>query len=173
MKAMVQRLRSGGVALCLGGLVLGGCAPTVANHGWRLDPAAVAQIQPGKSTRADVQRLLGSPSSVPTFDDASWFYVSQKTEVRSFYQSKVEAQDVLRIDFSRDGVVTDVKQHGLDMAQNISPAPEKTRTMGNELTLVQQFIGNIGRFNSGAAADSAISRAGSAARRGAGGSQNY
>ena len=184
MKAIVRTLGRGGAARCrttsgptvLGPtvlgmtlLALGGCAPTVATHGWRLDPAAVAQIQPGKSTEADVQRLLGSPSSVATFDNDAWFYVNQKTEVRSFYQSKVESQDVLRVDFNRDGVVADVKQHDLAMAENIEPAPEKTRTMGNELTLVQQFIGNIGRFNSGPAADSATSRAASAARRGIGG----
>ena len=175
MKAIVQRLSRGAAAsrlpvLSLTVLALGGCAPTVVNHGWRLDPTAVAQIQPGKSTEGDVARLLGSPSSVATFDSETWFYVNQKTEVRSFYQSKVDSQDVLRIDFSRDGVVSDVKRHGLAMAENIDPAPERTRTLGNELTLVQQFIGNIGRFNSGPAADSATSRAASAARRGIGGS---
>ena len=169
MKARVSRPRTAAIGLALALAAVSGCAPTVANHGWRLDPTAVAQVQPGKSTQADVQHLLGSPSSVATFDNDTWFYVTQKTEVRSFYQSKVEAQDVLRIDFDKGGVVADLKRNGLDTAENIQPAPEKTRTLGNELTLVQQFVGNIGRFNSGQPADNALSRAGSAARRGVGG----
>jgi hypothetical protein len=41
-----------------------------------------------------------------------------------------------------------VSSHGLEMAQAVNPDPNKTRTMGNELSVVQQFVGNIGRFNS-------------------------
>lgn len=149
------------------------CAPTVDNHGWRVDQAAVAQIQPGVTTRDEVRRLLGSPSSLAPFGDGSWLYVSQKTETRSFYQSTVDAQDVLRVDFDEAGLVTDLEQHGLDMARAIDPADEKTRTLGNELSVVQQFVGNIGRFNSGAEGAGATSRAAGAARRGGPGSAGY
>jgi outer membrane protein assembly factor BamE (lipoprotein component of BamABCDE complex) len=82
-----------------------------------------------------------------TFNDKSWYYVTQRTEQLTFYDTDVAAQDVLRIDFGGDGLVSNVNQRGLEMARNIEPAPEKTRTMGNELTVVQQFVGNIGRFN--------------------------
>ena len=147
------------------------CSPTVANHGYRLDEAAISQIKPGVSDRGEVARLLGSPSSMSTFNDSTWYYISQKVEQRSFYQSRIDSQDVLKIDFDASGKVRDMGQHGLEMAQAIDPAGEKTRTMGNELTLVQQFVGNIGRFNAGDPAESAAaSRAGAAARRGQGGS---
>ena len=33
------------------------------------------------------------------------------------------------------------------MAQNVEPDPNRTPTLGNELTAIQQFLGNIGRFN--------------------------
>jgi len=29
----------------------------------------------------------------------------------------------------------------------VEPSPDSTLTLGNELTLIQQLLGNIGRFN--------------------------
>lgn len=129
-------------------LVMAACTPTVSNHGHQIDPALLAQIQPGTTSREEVTRLLGSPSTIGTFDQESWFYVNQRSEATSFYQADVTQQDVVRIDFDANGIVTDVKKHGLEMAQAVNPDPNRTRTLGNELTVLQQFVGNIGRFNS-------------------------
>jgi outer membrane protein assembly factor BamE (lipoprotein component of BamABCDE complex) len=128
-------------------LLAGACAPTVTTHGYQPDPAAVASIRVGGTSREEVQRLLGSPSSVGTFDGDSWFYVSQRQETRSFYQSQLVQQDVVRIDFDANGIVSNITRRDLAEAQNIEPDPNRTRTMGNELTVLQQFVGNIGRFN--------------------------
>lgn len=129
-------------------LATAACQPTVATHGHQIDPSQLAQIQPGTTSREEVARLLGSPSTVGTFDKESWFYVSQRSEMMSFYQADITQQDVVRVDFDANGIVTNVGSHGLEMAQAVNPDPNRTRTLGNELTVVQQFIGNIGRFNS-------------------------
>jgi outer membrane protein assembly factor BamE (lipoprotein component of BamABCDE complex) len=141
---LVRRLMAAAGALCLAAA----CTPTISTHGHRVDADRLAQIQPGVSSREEVARLLGSPSTVGTFDQESWFYVSQRSEVVSFYQAYITEQDVVRIDFDANGIVKDVGTHGLEMAQAVNPDPNKTRTMGNELSVVQQFVGNIGRFNS-------------------------
>jgi outer membrane protein assembly factor BamE (lipoprotein component of BamABCDE complex) len=123
------------------------CSPTVTNHGYRLDPEVLAQVTPGVSTREQVQRLLGSPSSIGTFDGERWYYISQRTEQMSFYQSEVTAQDVVTIDFDGQGIVREVGSRDLAQAVAVAPSSDKTRTMGNELTLLQQLLGNVGRFN--------------------------
>jgi outer membrane protein assembly factor BamE (lipoprotein component of BamABCDE complex) len=146
MKAM---LPSTTLALALaGGLVLGACAPTINNHGYQIDPELLSQITPGVTSREQVARILGSPSSMATFDDDSWYYISQRTERMSFYQNRVTAQDVVAISFDRSGIVASVEQHGMDEAMPIQPVADATPTLGNELTLIQQFLGNLGRFNS-------------------------
>ena len=124
------------------------CQPTISTHGHQIDSTMLSQIQPGVTSREQVERLLGSPSTIGTFDKESWFYVSQRSEVMSFYQADITQQDVVRVDFDANGIVSDVRAHGLELAQAVQPDPNQTRTMGNELTVVQQFIGNIGRFNS-------------------------
>ncbi|MFL5338425.1 MAG: outer membrane protein assembly factor BamE [Geminicoccaceae bacterium] len=126
---------------------LAACTANVSTHGHVLNPDDLAQIQPGVTNREEVTRLLGSPSTVGTFDQERWFYISQRNEVMSFYKADITKQDVVAIDFDGNGVVSDVHTHGLEMAQAIQPDPNKTRTLGNELTFVQQVLGNIGRFN--------------------------
>lgn len=125
------------------------CSPTVSNHGYRIDPDTLSQVQPGVTSREEVYRLLGSPSSVGTFDTERWYYISQRSEQMSFYQSEITAQDIVTVDFDRSGVVREVGKQDMSLAQNIEPSTDKTKTMGNEFSLLQQFLGNVGRFNSG------------------------
>lgn len=125
------------------------CSPTVSNHGYRIDPDTLSQVQPGVTSREEVYRLLGSPSSVGTFDTERWYYISQRSEQMSFYQSEITAQDIVIVDFDRSGVVREVGKQDMSLAQNVEPSSDKTQTMGNEFSLLQQFLGNVGRFNSG------------------------
>ena len=129
------------------GLVLIGCVPQVSNHGYRLDEAAFAQIEPGRTTRDQVLQLLGSPSALTTFDGSVWYYVSQRSERLSFYQDNVVNQDVVTITFDDLGTVASIDRHGLERAHEVSFVQRETPTSGSELTAFEQFIGNIGRFN--------------------------
>ncbi|HYZ25824.1 MAG TPA: outer membrane protein assembly factor BamE [Geminicoccaceae bacterium] len=135
------------------GLALIACTPQISNHGYRLDEAAFAQVEPGRTTREQVLQLLGSPSSLTTFDGSVWYYVSQRTERMSFYQEEVVNQDVVSITFDDLGTVTQVDRHGLDQANEVSLVDRETPTSGSELSVLEQFIGNIGRFNPPADAD--------------------
>ena len=137
----------------LAGLALIGCVPQVSNHGYRLDEAALAQIEPGRTTRDQVLQLLGSPSALTTFDGSVWYYVSQRTERLSFYQEDVVNQDVVSIAFDDLGTVASIDRHGLEQAHEVSLVERETPTAGSELSAFEQFIGNIGRFNPPADAD--------------------
>jgi outer membrane protein assembly factor BamE (lipoprotein component of BamABCDE complex) len=119
----------------------------VQTHGYRLDPETLAQVEPGQTTREEVLQLLGSPSSVATFDRSTWYYITQRTERMSFYQDEVVAQDVVAIRFSDQGTVEDIGFRGIDDAEEVELVERETPTSGNELSVFEQFIGNIGRFN--------------------------
>jgi outer membrane protein assembly factor BamE (lipoprotein component of BamABCDE complex) len=128
-------------------LGLAACTANVSTHGHRLDAAALAQVEPGQSSQDDVIQLLGSPSSIATFDDRTWYYVSQRTESRSFYYANVVSQDVVAIVFDDQGTVSHIDRHDLNGAREIDVVDRETPTAGNELTVLEQFLGNIGRFN--------------------------
>lgn len=125
------------------------CSPTIATHGHTLDEAQLTQIEPGRSSRNDVLQLLGSPSSLASFNDATWYYVSQRTEKVSFYQEKLVAQDVIAVTFNEEGVVNDIDRHGLEQTAAINPVDRVTPTAGASPSAFKQIISNIGRFGSG------------------------
>ena len=144
---------SAGVVLMAIGLGLGvaACAPQVVQHGHTIDPANLARITPGVTSREEVARLMGSPSALATFEDSRWYYVTQRRESHSFFQSTITEQEVVTISFDDRGIVSDLRKHGMDQAMAIEPDPDSTRTLGNELTVMEQLVGNIGRFGDPAA----------------------
>lgn len=129
-------------------LALAACSPTIDNHGHRFDSDMAGAIVPGTTSKQDVMRLMGSPSALATFEDNQWYYVAQKTERKSFYQAQITDQQVLAITFDDDGLVKEVERADLTQAEKITPVSDVTPTVGNELSLAQQLLGNIGRFNS-------------------------
>ncbi|MGI9493475.1 MAG: outer membrane protein assembly factor BamE [Geminicoccaceae bacterium] len=136
----------------LSSLAFSACTPTAATHGHTLDEAAIAQIEPGRSSRQEVMQLLGSPSSLASFDDTIWYYVSQRTEKISFYQESLVEQDVITIAFDEQGIVDKIDRHGLEQTAAVKPVERVTPTAGEAPSLLEQFIGNIGRFGSGSGA---------------------
>lgn len=126
-----------------------GCAPDVERRGDLPEKTDLAQIHPGTTTRADVVKLLGSPSSTGIFDQDSWYYISKETRQISFFDPKILDQQVYVISFDGNGVVKSVEHKTLQDARNVPMAPGATPAPGRELTFMEQLVGNLGRFNSG------------------------
>lgn len=135
--------------LAVSTFLLGACQPTIRNHGYLIDQASMNRVVPGQTSREEVYQLLGSPSSLATFDDRRWYYISQRTEQMSFYSRDIIGQDVYTVEFDERGLVSDVAQLDLDDAQEVDPSSDKTRTLGKELNLLEQLLTNVGRFNNG------------------------
>ena len=129
----------------LAAALLAGCAPRVHVQGHVSDPDALAEIKPGVQTRADVARLLGTPSAVGTFDDARWYYISRRTETTAFHAPELIEQQVTVIAFDENGVVTEVAALAADDARAIEPVKEESPTRGRTFGLFEQLLGNLGR----------------------------
>jgi len=125
--------------------LLAGCAPIVHQQGHVRDAEALARIEPGKQTREEVARMLGSPSAVGTFDDRRWYYISRRTETEAFYAPELVDQSVTVIDFDENGVVMEVASMSIAEARAIEPVEEESPTRGRELSFFEQIFGNIGR----------------------------
>ncbi|HEX3953573.1 MAG TPA: outer membrane protein assembly factor BamE [Stellaceae bacterium] len=128
---------------------LAGCSASVDQRGNLPEQDRLAQIRPGSTTREQVAKLLGTPSSTGVFNDSSWYYISRKTEQVSFFDPSVLDQQVYIVNFDNKGVVKDVDHKSKDDGRDIAPAPGATPAPGRELTFLEQVLGNIGRFNQG------------------------
>lgn len=126
--------------------LLSGCAETIHTRGNLPDPKVVAEIAPGKQTRAQITQMLGTPSTVATFEREIWFYIGGRVKSKSFFAPEVLERKVLTIQFDKRGVVKAVKDFDATQIKKIELVQRKTPTKGKELTFLQQLIGNIGRF---------------------------
>lgn len=132
-------------------LLLGACAPTVAQRGNVPDPEKLEQLKPGDSKDKVVQ-MIGSPSTIGTFSDKRWYYISRKTEKVAFWDPKTVDQQVIEVLFDEQDKVQEVKRLNLADAYDVDPVGRTTPTAGKTITVIDQLLGNIGKFNKGAAA---------------------
>jgi outer membrane protein assembly factor BamE (lipoprotein component of BamABCDE complex) len=128
---------------------LAGCGLPVNQRGNLPKPDLLAQIRPGVTDKNSVKALLGTPSSIATFDGDTWYYISKEEKQIAFLKPVVENQQVYIIHFNDKGVVSDVTHKGLDDAQKMSMNPDATPAPGREFTFLEQLIGNFGKFNAG------------------------
>jgi outer membrane protein assembly factor BamE (lipoprotein component of BamABCDE complex) len=127
--------------------VLAGCAGDVNQRGNLPPPDELARIHPGKTTKAEVAQILGTPSSVGVFNDNDWYYISRRTEQVAFFNPNVLDQEVYIVDFNPDGVVQAVDHKTLRNGQDITPVARTTPAPGKHLTFIEQLVGNLGKFN--------------------------
>ena len=111
------------------------------------DPDKVLAVHPGIDTRQQVSQLLGTPSTTSTFDPNTWYYISKRTEQYAFFDPDIIDQEVLVVKFDDGGLVSDMYIYGVEDGRIVEPVERTTPTYGQELTLMQQLIGNFGRFN--------------------------
>src|SRR5262249_32309390 len=65
------------------------CAATVDQRGNLPDPDKLATIRPGATTKDEVVKILGTPSSISVFNDKAWYYISRRTEQLAFFDPDV------------------------------------------------------------------------------------
>jgi len=125
---------------------LSACAPIVNVRGQEPDPDALAAIEPGQTSRRDVQQALGSPSTEGVFRTNVWYYMSERTETVAFFEPELIERKIIAIVFDDREVVEDVFTYTENDRREVELVSRVTPTAGNELSLIQQLFGNVGRF---------------------------
>jgi len=128
-------------------LLAAGCSKMEEVRGYLPDDQLVGEVKPGLTSRADVASKLGSPTTATSIREETWYYISQRTERFAFMAEETIDRQVLAISFGRDGVVTDVRRFTLEDGQEVAFNERVTPTRGREMTVLEQFFGNIGRFS--------------------------
>jgi outer membrane protein assembly factor BamE (lipoprotein component of BamABCDE complex) len=129
-------------------LWLGACAPTVETRGNLISDIRYKMVTPQVSTRADVEQQWGPPTTVSTLDPNTWYYIGETTERQGIKAAKVVKRRMVRVRFDAADMVTELADLDPRAARPIEPVDRKTATAGKEYTMFQQFIGNLGKFNS-------------------------
>jgi outer membrane protein assembly factor BamE (lipoprotein component of BamABCDE complex) len=143
-----HRIATVAIAFTIAGLLVS-CSPRINNHGNEIDLDNLVEIEPGKTRKSRVSALLGAPSSRSDFGDDTWLYIASVTKTISFFKPELVNRKVVYITFDNDGVVGSIGKLSEADGRRIEIVDRETATAGQRITLLQQLIGNIGRFNDG------------------------
>lgn len=140
MKARFQ------IVLAVVAMTLAACADQVSTHGHVLRTASVDDVRPGVATKQDVRAILGSPTSEAAFDPKVWYYITQVKVQQAFFKPDTAQQQVLVMHFDDRDVVERIGVLDEDDSEEVTLIARETPTAGHELTLLEQLLGNVGRF---------------------------
>lgn len=141
---MSQIARSASISALV---LLGACISQIDTRGHVEAQPILDQIKPGVTSREDVQRQFGSPSSQSNFGGETWYYISLQRERKAFFRPKTLDQDVTRIAFDTSGIVSAAEHYTLKDGEKITMVERTTPTEGHNLGMMEQLLGNLGRFN--------------------------
>ena len=141
---ILRHARSHAMAAAVAGLLLAGCSKIEDRSGYVVDEALVTAIQPGVDNKESVMSTLGRPSFTGQFNENDWYYVSRSTKNLAFNMPRVNAQTILRVRFDQTGNVTAVDRRGMEQVASIDPMNDKTPTLGQDRSLLEELFGNIG-----------------------------
>lgn len=141
--ALLRRL----IALGCLGLATAACTPTESLHGNLVTDTELKSIHVGVSKRDDVDSALGTPTAVGTFDKNTWYYVGSQMKQEAFFRPEPVDRRVIAVTFDDSGTVSKLKELGLKDGRSVVPTAGATPTPGQSMTILQQLVGNIGRFS--------------------------
>ena len=129
------------------GLALSGCmVGEDLHHGYVVDERALAQVKPGMPAE-QVLQILGTPSTVSTVGNKSWYYISQvQSRTLHFLGEKVTDQRVTAVYFNNGLRVERVALYGLQDGKVFDFISRKTEAGGQEANFVSQLFRGLGTF---------------------------
>ena len=134
-----------GAALVAAGL--GGCLIGEELHrGYVVDERAVAAVKPGMSGE-QVLSMLGTPSTVSTVGNRSWYYISQtSSRTLNFLGNSVTDQRVTAVYFNPGLKVERIALYGIQDGRVFDFISRKTEAGGSEANFVSQLFRGLGTF---------------------------
>ncbi|AWN39877.1 outer membrane protein assembly factor BamE [Methylobacterium durans] len=146
---MSRRLVSALARLAVIGVLgagVSGCIGEDLRHGYQIDQAAVASIKPGSSPE-QVLQTLGTPSTVSTVGNKSWYYISQNTRrTVMFLGESVQDQKVVAVYFTGGFKVERVALYGLQDGRIFDFIERTTPTSGQDRAFLSQLFRGLTRY---------------------------
>jgi len=136
-------------AAALLGLAASGCTSIGEEfqRGYILDEGLLAQVKPGMGAE-QVLQTMGTPSTVSTVGNRSWYYISQTSARRvQFLGETVTDQRVAAIYFTPALRVERVALYGIQDGRVFDFISRTTTASGQEASFVGQLFDNGPSFN--------------------------
>lgn len=131
------------ILVATGGLY--GCSSTLTNHGQVLQESQIKQLTTGSTTKEQARDILGTPSTLSTFQDNIWYYVSEQAESKALSPHTLKSRTLLKLTFDEQGILTEINRKSDKDGKEIQPQARTTPTQGQSLGILEQMMQNLGK----------------------------
>ena len=116
------------------------------HRGYLIDEQLLSRVKPGMSAE-QVLQTLGTPSTVSTVGNKSWYYISQGTRRRvQFLNPSTTDQRVTAVYFGQGLRVERVALYGLEDGKVFDFITRTTPAGGGDQNFVSQLFRGLGRW---------------------------
>lgn len=129
------------------GFALISCSPIMATRGNYLEQDRLTTLQTGVSTKAEVEKTLGTPTTTDPFDPNAWYYIGEKTSTTAFFHPKVDSRKIVVVYFDEQGLLKNAQEVDEHAGKVVDPVKKSTPAPGKEMNAFEQFLSNLGKFN--------------------------
>lgn len=129
-------------------MALAACSPRVDVRGNVAEKEDMIRIRTGITTKAEVRRVLGSPSTTSAFDQKTWYYISKREESLAFFKPTTTEQQVIELRFNDEETVDRIRTYSLKDARRVSLVSRKTKSDGGEPGVFRSMVDMIVRRGS-------------------------
>jgi len=141
---MLNKTNTTLVGFCLFAAI--SCTSVYRNHGYTPSDAQLANLVVGVDTRATAEETLG----VPTISDTQTgrlYYISSRWLHYGMNPPKPISRNIVAVALDLGEVVTNVSRYGLKDGEIVALTRRVTDGGTEEISFLQQLLGNIGRFD--------------------------
>ena len=94
----------------------------------------------------DVKKILGSPSTIGTFDNTVWIYIEREIsrgKLLRFGQNVLKKNNVLVLKFDKHGILMSKNLYDKNSINKIKFASQKTPTINKEKDFIYSFVSSL------------------------------
>ena len=128
-------------------VAVAGCSPLYRNHGYVPSDEDLEQIVVGVDSRESVADIVGTPTTGGVTGAQGYYYVSQRMRTFAYREPEVIEREIVAISFDEAGMVENIERYGLEDGNVVRLSRRVTASSVQDLSILRQLIGNLGRFN--------------------------
>ncbi len=125
-------------------LSLSACQQSIETSGTFLSKSESEQLKPGLS-QENLEERLGPPSYQSALDPNFIAYIGTRLQIRSLQSPRPIERRIIALDMT-GGRIQSVVEVSLRDGRRIYPNQNRTPTNGRTISLIEELVGNIGRF---------------------------
>ena len=123
------------------------CSGRISNHGVLNIEKHITSIVNDKLEKAEIEALLGPPSTISAFEFNKWYYINNTIKHLAFYKPEIVKLTVYEIIFNKENQAIKINTYDQENLNEISFNLDVTKTRGNDKPLLQYILKGIGNSN--------------------------